>query len=364
MPRVNQDNSDHQASADALADRLFHAVLQTLELSHVWLGDRLGLYATLADLGQATSAELAKSAGIAERYAREWLEQQAVAAIVDVAEPSRDPAERRYTLPAGHAEVLLDQESLRHLVPLALAAIGMVRRLPRVRQAFRTGAGVPYADFAEDMGNSSGNRPMFSHRLAEWLAALPDVHARLLDAAASARIADLGCGRGWSTIAIAKAYPAARVVGIDLDPESIADAGRNAVEAGVADRVTFRSTSADTLEGTYDLVCAFECLHDMSNPAAVLRAARSRVAEDGVMLVAEERVAEEFTAPGDEMERFHYGWSAVHCLPSSLTEQPSAAIGTAIRPGAVRSLALSAGFSRVDVLPIEHDFWLFYRFTP
>lgn len=362
------DNNDHQARGDDLAERLFSAVLQTLELSHVWLGDRLGLYAALADLGRATPGELAGAAGIAERYAREWLEQQAVAAFVDVAVPSEDPAERRYSLPPEHAEVLLDPESLLHMVPQAQSAVSAVWALPEVRRAFETGEGVPrgaYAEGDEEVGNSVGdtNRPTFTHHLAGWLPHLPDLHARLKDGS-PVQVADLGCGTGWSSISIARAFPSARVTGIDLDAVSIERAERNAAEVGVADRVAFRCASAGTLSGSYDLICAFECLHDMSDPVSVLRAARSRLAADGAMLVAEERTAEEFTAPGDEFERFHYGWSSLYCLPSSLTEQPSAAIGTAIRSSTVRSLGLSAGFSQVDVLPIEHDLWRFYRFSP
>jgi SAM-dependent methyltransferase len=160
---------------------------------------------------------------------------------------------------------------------------------------------------------------------------------------------------------MATAFPNARVDGIDLDPDSIAQAERNASEAGVAERVRLRCASADELDGAYDLICALECLHDMSDPASVLRAARRHLAPGGAVFVAEERVAEEFTAPGDEVERFHYGWSAVHCLAASLNHQPSAAIGTAIRTSTVRALAESAGFTRFDVLSIEDEMLIFYR---
>lgn len=347
---------------DTLAERLSEAALHTLELSHIWLGAELGLYAALRELGTATPGELADRAGIAERYAREWLEQQAVAGVLEVA--GADAAGRRYRLPDGHAEVLLDPDSLLHRVPLTYNALDVVRALPLLREAFRSGKGVHASAYGEQGGNGAGdeNRPEYLHRLAaEWLPHLPDVHARLLD---GARVADLGCGTGWSSIAIARGYPAARVDAIDLDPVSIAQARENAARAGVGDRVTFRAGDADTLDGDYDLVCLMECLHDMADPESVLRAAKAQVAGDGVVLVMEERVAEEFTAPGDRIERAHYAWSAVMCLPASLVEQPSAAIGTAIRPSTVRALGLAAGFSRVDTLPIEHDAWLFYRFTP
>jgi 2-polyprenyl-3-methyl-5-hydroxy-6-metoxy-1,4-benzoquinol methylase len=178
-----------------------------------------------------------------------------------------------------------------------------------------------------------------------------------------ARVADLGCGSGWSSIVMAQSYPRARVEGIDLDEASIEEAQRNAAAAGLADAVHFVSADAGhpALAGHYDLVTLFETLHDMADPIRVLRAAGALLAPGGAVLVADEKVAETFTAPGDDLERFMYGWSAPHCLPAVLTEPGSAGTGTAIRPDTVRRYARDAGFSGVTVLPIEHDFWRFYR---
>ncbi|GEL17567.1 class I SAM-dependent methyltransferase [Pseudonocardia asaccharolytica] len=351
---------------DALADYIFRATLGATELMHVYLGDRLGLYTALGQAGSATSAELASAVGIAERYAREWLEQQAVAGVLDVAEDTGEATTRRYRLPVGADDVLCAPESLAHLVPLAQLAISIAQTLPQVAEAFRTGGGVPFEAYGADIrqGIERANRPMFVHQLvADWLPALPDIEARLRRTHPSARVADLGCGCGWSTIAIARGFPAAQVDGIDLDEASIEAARRNAVVAGAADRVRFaRRDAADpALAGRYDLVTLFETLHDMAHPVDVLRTARQMLAPGGAVLVADERVAETFTAPGDDLDRFNYGWSALHCLAVAMVEPDAAGTGTVIRPETVRRYALDAGFSTVTVLPIEHDFWRFYR---
>jgi SAM-dependent methyltransferase len=354
---------------DALAESIFRATIGTLELMHVYVGDRLGLYAKLAEVDSASPTELAKLAGIGERYAREWLEQQAVAGMLDVAEETGDAGTRRYRLPPGAGEVLIGPESLSLVAPLAPMAVGIAQALPQVIEAFRSGAGVPYEAYGADLrtGIARLNRPMFANQLAaDWIPALPDIAARLRRSDPAPHIADLGCGAGWSTIALARAYPAATVDGIDLDEASIEAALRNATEAGLADRVNFaRRDAADpSLAGRYDLVTVFETLHDMAHPVEALRGARTMLAPGGVVLVGDERVGETFTAPGDDMERFMYGWSAVHCLAVGLTEPDAAGTGTVIRADTVRRYARDAGFSRVAVLPIEHDFWRFYRLDP
>jgi 2-polyprenyl-3-methyl-5-hydroxy-6-metoxy-1,4-benzoquinol methylase len=361
------------ARRDALAERILKATIDAFELFHLYLGERLGLYRALTELGDANAAELAGAAGIAERYAREWLEQQAVAGVVEVAADEEDGARRRYRLPAGHAEVLLDGDSLSYTAPLALGVGGIARMLPEVAAAFRGGDGVPYEAYGPDLRDciSRMNRPMFLRQLAgEWLPALPELHARL-QADPPARVADVGCGTGWSAIAVALAYPRVLVHGLDLDEDSIAEARRNAAQAGLADRVTFEVRDAAAWPspggvratgpaGGYDLVCAFEAVHDMADPVAALRGMRAMRAEGGVVLVGDEKVAESFTAPGDELERLNYGWSALHCLPSGMVQQPSAATGTVMRPATLRRFARAAGFADVEVLPIEHDFWRFY----
>jgi 2-polyprenyl-3-methyl-5-hydroxy-6-metoxy-1,4-benzoquinol methylase len=207
---------------------------------------------------------------------------------------------------------------------------------------------------------------MFLNQLGtEWLPAMADIDLRLRSQP-SARVADLGCGSGWSSLAIAEAYPLVRVDGLDLDTASIAQARENAMTSGLGDRVNFveRNAADPELAGQYDLVTAFETVHDMADPVGALRAMKSLVAPAGAVLIADERVAEEFSAPGDELERFMYGWSALHCLPVGMVDPPAVGTGTVMRPATLRRYAGEAGFSNVKILAIEHDFWRFYRLFP
>ena len=353
---------------DALVGRIFESTVGFMELLSIYIGDRLGLYGALANNGEATATELASATGTHERYVREWLEQQAVAGILEVEDEKAEPEVRSYRLPEGHQEVLLERDSLNYLAPLAQQMVGVSRPLPALLEAFRTGGGVSYPEYGEDIreGIAYGNRAMFVNLMGtEWLPSIPDVHERL-QADPPARVADIGCGTGWSSIAIARAYPRARVDGFDLDESSVAEAKTNAQAEGLADRVAFyiRDAADPELSGRYDLAIAFECIHDMSRPVEALQAMRSLTGEDGTVIVVDERVAESFEAPGDEIERLMYGFSVLHCLPVGMAEQPSAGTGTVMRSATLRRYATQAGYRDVEVLPIEHDLWRFYRLMP
>jgi 2-polyprenyl-3-methyl-5-hydroxy-6-metoxy-1,4-benzoquinol methylase len=350
---------------DALAERIFGSCIGFMEILSIYVGDRLGFYQALVDSGGATASQLADATGTNERYVREWLEQQAVAGILEVNDADAQPEERRYRLPEGHDEALLEADSLYYVAPLAQQMVGITRPLAAVLEAFRTGGGVPYPDYGEDIreGIAYANRAMFVNLMGtEWLPTVSDVHERL-QADPPARVADIGCGTGWSSISIARAYPKVRVDGFDLDENSIAEAKATAEAEGLTDRVIFqvRDAADPELSGRYDLAIAIECIHDMSRPVEALRAMRSIVGKDGVVLVVDERVGEHFTAPSDEIERLMYGFSILHCLPVGMAEQPSAGTGTVMRPATLRRYAVEAGFSEVEVLPIEHELWRFYR---
>jgi 2-polyprenyl-3-methyl-5-hydroxy-6-metoxy-1,4-benzoquinol methylase len=350
--------------SEALVERLFGATVNTLELYSVYLGNELGLYRLLDERdGGLTVGELAAEGGIAERYAREWLEQQAVAGFLDVDDADATADARRYSLPAEHARVLADPADAAHVAPFAQLVAGVGRVLEKVATAYRTGDGVPYADYGAPFrhGQAAINRPAFSEELpGPWLGAMPDVRERL---ERGGRVADVGCGEGWSTLAIARAFPQARVDGLDLDSASIADAQGHAAEMQVDGRVRFLQSDAEALagEGPYDLVMVLEALHDFTRPVEALRAMRSALADGGAVLVVDERVADAFTAPGDEIERMMYGWSIVHCLPTQLVDEPTAATGTVMRADTLRRYAEEAGFGRLDVLPVENDFFRLYR---
>jgi SAM-dependent methyltransferase len=349
---------------DTLVNRLNAAVLAMDDLLTVYIGDRLGLYAALASGGPLTSTQLAASRGIVERYAREWLEQQAVTGLLEVDDCEQPGAMRRYSLPAGHAEVLLDRTSLSYMAPIARLMVSLTRPLPALLEAFRTGGGVPWSAFGADAreGQSDGYRPVYHNLLGrEWLPQIARVDARL-HAEPAARVADIGCGAGWGSLAIAEAYPGVRVDGFDIDPPSVEMARGNARVAGLGERVQFhvRDAGEPGLANRYDLVCVFEALHDMSHPVDALRTMRGMLAPGGSVLVVDEKVADRFTAPGDDLERMMYGFSVLCCLPVGMAEPESAATGTVMRASTLREYAERAGFSSVEVLPIQHDFFRLY----
>ena len=261
--------------------------------------------------------------------------------------------------------MLADEENLNFLAPFAQLMIGTVAPVEQIVEAYRTGGGVSYADYGHDTheGVARGNRPSFLHLLGEeWLPAIPDVDARLRKV--GARVADVGCGHGYSAIGMARAYPTVRVDGFDLDAASVAAARENVAEAGLADRVTIHRGDAAEIavadHGEYDLVTAFECVHDMADPVSALRTMRNLAGDDGTVLVVDERAGDSFAAPSD-VEGLLYGFSILHCLPVGLADEPSVATGTVMRADTFRAYADEAGFTSVEVLPIENFFWRFYR---
>lgn len=353
---------DEQLVED-FADRFFGAVLGAQEIQAAYFGDRLGWYRALDERGPLTATELADATGTHCRYAQEWLEHQAVAGWITVDDCDAAPLERRYTLPAEHAAVLTHPDELTHLAPLARFVASVGRRVDDLVDAYRTGRGVSWADMGDDAraAQAALNRPMFLRLFAsEYLASIPDVDRALRD---GGRVADIGCGFGWSSIAIARHYPAATVDGYDPDGPSVDAARRNAAEHGVDDRVRFHGVDAGSLThaGGYDLVLALECIHDLPDPVAVLRAMGQLVTEDGAVIVMDERVDDRFTAPGSAFERLLYGCSLTNCLPDGMSDQPSAATGTVMRPATFERYAREAGFSAVEVLPIDNESFRFYR---
>lgn len=313
--------------ADALLERIFNSVLATFDIYAISLGDRLGYYRLLHDLGPMTAAQLAERANTDRRYTREWLEQQAVTGILDVVQASSDDEKRSYGLASELAPVLCDPGNPSTGTPMARLATGAAAPFNALVDAFRTGDGVPYEDYGVDLMEGQGemNRPQFEHSLGQsWIPAMPDVESVLRDGSRSARIADIGMGTGWSSIAFARAFPNVMVDGFDLDEASVEAANQNAAAVGLADRVRFhvRDAGDPDLAGKYDLATAFECIHDMWDPVAVLASMRRLVGPSGTVLVMDERVAEEFGAIGDDVERFMYGFSFLHCLPVGMVKSP------------------------------------------
>ena len=354
-----------QQAAD-LSARLFEALVPAMELLTVELGVRRGLYASLRSLGSATAAELAAGAGLAPRYVQEWLEQQATAGIVEVM-VAGDAVSRQYGLSPAQIAVLVNAESRFAMSGAGSFLIGMADTFNEVVADFAIGRGVAYDRYGASVRQaiSSLNRPVFTHAMDQWFEALPDITHRL--SSAPGVVVDLGCGTGWSTIALARRFPLARVLGIDLDPASITDAQANLAGSEVADRVRFVVADADDQEvlraetaGSVVLGTVFEALHDMNEPSRSLRALGSVLEPGGAILVADERVASEFTPDGDLLERLNYGFSVLHCLPATIAEGHGEANGTVLRTSTVLRWAEQAGMLARD-LGIKNELWRFYR---
>jgi 2-polyprenyl-3-methyl-5-hydroxy-6-metoxy-1,4-benzoquinol methylase len=350
---------------DRFQEHMLQSASGYFDILTIYLGDRLGLYRALDGKQTLTSEELATRTGTYERYVREWLEQQTVSGIIEVVDADVSPKKRRYRLPTGHAAVLADRNSISYLAPMAQLMVGYGRPLTKLKEAFRTGQGVPWEAYGEDAreGVAELNRPLFLQQLGqEYLPTVKDVHRRLR-ADPPARVADIGCGLGWSGIGMARAYPKIRVDGYDPDTTAIAAARLNATDASLQDRVRFHNRDAGdpSLEGTYDLVTAFECIHDMADPVAVLATMRRLAGSEGSVIVMDERTAETFTPRGNEIEALLYGFSVLGCLPASMAEKPSAETGTVMRPETLGHYARKAGFCDVEILPIENFFFRFYR---
>lgn len=348
-----------EASPDAIGARVFESILGTLDVFAIYIGDRLGYYRQLSEHGPLSSTELAERAGTLERYTREWLELQAVSGYLAVS--ADEP--RRFSIPPGHAEALTDHLSLGYVAPMARMISAAGAKLGAIVAAHRDGSGVPWDAFGQDMRESQGdmNRPFFLNLLAqEWFGGVTEIDHRLR---AGGRVADIGCGHGWSAIGLALGYPGLEVDGFDLDRPSIEAAIRHAAEHGVADRVRFHAVDAGdaSIAGSYDLVTAFECIHDMPDPVSALRTMKRLAGEDGLVVVMDERVSESFSPDADEVERLMYGFSNFICLPDGMSHGHSAGTGTVMRPDTLRGYARQAGFDDIEVLPIETDFWRFYR---
>jgi SAM-dependent methyltransferase len=333
-----------QIDVDKLMGFVFRAVDEvgaTLNTALVVMGDKLGYYRAMAG-GPTTPGRLAEGTGTAERYAREWLNAQAAGGIVDY-----DPATGEYTLPPEHAVAMTDESSPAYLPGFFQIALGTVQGTTKIVEAARSGAGLGWHEHDHDVHHGCERffRPSYNaHLLDEWLPACDGVVEKLQR---GARVADVGCGHGASTILMAQAFPRSAFVGSDYHPESIAEAQKRAEAAGVADRVTFEVASAQGFPGTgYDLVTTFDALHDMGDPVGAARQVLGALAEDGTWMVVEpmagDRVEDNLTPVG----RAYYGFSTLLCTPASLSQEVGLALGTQAGPARIRDVVTTGGFTR------------------
>jgi SAM-dependent methyltransferase len=352
-----------EVTAEQFAERVMGSLLGTADVVAIAHGKAMGWYDALGDGEWKTASEVAASAGTNERYTREWLEQQAASGILDI-DASREP--HRFRLLPGPAEAVLDPRSQNFVEPLCRMLLTAAIQTPAVRKAYQDGGGVGWAAFGPDMRKSQAdaNRPFFEGPLtSEWIPAMPEVHERLQRAT---RVAEIGCGAAWASIAIARAYPQLHVDAFDIDPPSVELARGHVAETGCAGRVTVHEHDASdpSLTGRYDLVFAFECIHDMPYPVAVLQTMRRLAGPDGLVVVMDEGVSDEIQAPGDDLHRLMYAFSLLICLPDGMAHPDSAGTGTVMRPAILERYAKAAGFAAVEPQPFEAGFWRFTLLRP
>jgi SAM-dependent methyltransferase len=334
-----------QPDAAKLEQFVFRAVEEvgaTLNTALVVMGDRLGLYRALAGAGALTPSELAARTDTAERYVREWLNAQAAGGYV-----SYHPADGRYSLAPEQAVAFCDEDSPAYLPGLFQNALGSVLDSPRITDAARTGAGVGWHEHNHDVheGCERFFRPGYNANLVDaWLPALDGVVAKLQR---GARVADVGCGHGASTILMAGAFPNSTFVGSDYHDRSIQTARDRAERAGVGDRVRFAVQHAAAYSGEgYDLVTMFDCLHDMGDPAGAARHVLDTLAPDGTWMIVEPAAGDRVEDNLNPIGRAYYGFSTLLCTPASLSQDVGLALGAQAGEKRLRDIVTAAGFTR------------------
>ncbi len=307
----------------------------------VVVGDKLGLYQAMADAGPIDSGGLATRTGTSERYVREWLAAQAAAGFI-----SYDAGAQRYFLTPEQAAVFAD-ESSPVFMPGGFEIIGSIfRDEPKITQAFRSGEGVGWHEHDPHLfrGTERFFRPGYAHHLvAEWIPALDGVKEKL---ERGARVADVGCGHGSSTIVMARAFPNSTFAGFDYHPQSIERARELAHEAGVANRVSFEVASAKTFSGTYELVAFFDCLHDMGDPIGAARHVLGTLSPQGTWLLVEPFAHDRVEDNLNPIGRIYYSASTMICTPASLAQEVGLGLGTQAGEKRLREVVTAGGFTR------------------
>jgi 2-polyprenyl-3-methyl-5-hydroxy-6-metoxy-1,4-benzoquinol methylase len=330
------------AKLEQFVARAVEEVGATVGAALVVMGDRLGLYRALAGAGALTPAELAARTATAERYVREWLNAQAAGGYVKY-----HADEGRYSLPPEQAVALTDEDSSAYLPGFFQIALGSVVDSHRIIEAAREGHGFGWHEHNHDVheGCERFFRPGYNANLVDaWLPALDGVVARLEQ---GARVADVGCGHGASTILMAEAFPSSTFVGSDYHVGSIETARERAEAAGVADRVRFETAPAAGYSGQgYDLVTMFDCLHDMGDPVGAARHVLDTLAPDGTWMIVEPAAGDRVEDNLNPVGRAYYGFSTLLCTPASLSQDVGLALGAQAGPARIAQVVSEAGFTR------------------
>ncbi len=313
----------------------------TATMAMVCLGDELGLYEAMDGAGAVSASGLADSTGCNARLVREWLDQQASAGYV-----AYDPEDDTYRLPAEQAMALARRDSPVFLAAGIQTMASMYQDLDRIVDVFRGDGAMPWGDHSPSLfrGTAEFFRPSYQTNLvAEWIPALDGVESRLGD---GGKIADVGCGHGVTSVLMAQAYPQAEIYGFDYHQPSIDSARESAGIAGVSGRVTFRAATAKQFTGEFDLVCFFDCLHDMGDPVGIARHARDQLVDGGTVMLVEP-FADSDKATNHELPtaKVSYAASTFICTPNSLSQEVGRGMGAQAGEPGMRAVFDEAGYS-------------------
>ncbi|WP_165234549.1 class I SAM-dependent methyltransferase [Aquisphaera insulae] len=319
----------------------------TANAALVIVGDRLGLYRALAEVGPASSHDLARKTGTHERYIREWLAAQAASGYV-----TYDPATRRFSMSREQAMLFADEDSPVYMAGGFFAAAAAVNDERRLAEAFRTGRGIAWSEHHDCLfcGTEKFFRPSYAGNLVQsWIPALTDVQARLRS---GGTVADLGCGHGCSTVLMARAYPASTFVGFDSHAPSIERARAMAAGQGIPN-VRFEVATAQAFtrldEDGYDLVAIFDALHDMGDPRGVARRVREMLKPDGTWMIVEPAAGDRLEENLNPVGRVFYAMSTSVCVPSALSQDGGESLGAQAGPAALEDVVTRGGFSRFRI---------------
>jgi SAM-dependent methyltransferase len=337
------------------ADKVYADTAGAMAVAMADVGTRTGLFRAMSGAGPVRAEALAEATGLNARYVAEWLAGMASAGYLDY-----DSTAETFALPDEHAFLLASEGTDHFMGGLFRFTPVLMSMTGQVAEAFRTGGGVRFEDFPDDLipAIDLSNAGTYDQRLTSyWLAQLPDVVARL---EGGGRALDVGCGAGRVPMTIARAWPGAEVVGLDPDSASITEARRAAGEAGL-DHVTFidRTTTHYSGPGGFALVTLMDVLHDLPDPVATLREIRALMAEDGALFVMEPKAADTLDGNMHALGTVYYGFSLFHCMTQSLANG-GPGHGTCMGPAKTRALLAEAGFTRIDDLPIRSATNLFY----
>lgn len=345
-----------QKQIEKMAFRVIGDTSGAFTMALAYIGDRLGLFRAMAGAGPLTSAELARRLSLQERYVREWLKAMVTSEYINY-----DSETQMFSMTAEQAFVLVNEDSPMFTGGLMQMAAPTVSHYEKLMEAFQHGGGVTYPELGPDV--MEGTERLFrtgyvNFLTTEWLPAVPGLVEKLT---AGIEVADVGCGAGQALIQMAKAYPNSRFTGLDNDAASIEKAKKNAADAGVAERLHFIQRSADQISSSpqYDLICTFDCIHDMVNPRGALKAIRGALKNDGVYFWTEPNCSERLEENINPLGRLFSTISPLHCMTVSLA-YGGEGLGTVIGEGGAKALAQEAGFSRFEKLPINNPFNQFF----